>query len=63
MVRRTLFALVLGLRREFRETSLDEIHGLAGEQLVEHLMELTGGEEQQREDEGSDWLWDTYTLR
>jgi len=34
-----------------------------GEQLVEHLMELTGEDEEKRSSEGSDWLWDTYTPR
>ena len=33
-----------------------------GEQLVENLMEMTGDQEKP-EDEGKDWLWDTYTLR
>lgn len=33
-----------------------------GEQLVENLMEMTGDQEKQG-DEGTDWLWDTYTLR
>ncbi|MCE5240931.1 4Fe-4S binding protein [bacterium] len=34
-----------------------------GEQLVEHLVELTGEDEEKRSAEGSDWLWDTYTPR
>ena len=34
-----------------------------GEQLVENLMEMTGGEEEKGDEEGQDWLWDTYTLR
>jgi len=34
-----------------------------GEQLVEHLMELTGPDEEQREDNGSDWLRDAYKPR
>ena len=35
-----------------------------GEQLVENLMEMTGGDQGKPEPgEGSDWLWDTYTLR
>ena len=34
-----------------------------GEQLVENLMEMTGQDEEKEGDKGSDWLWDTYTLR
>lgn len=35
-----------------------------GEQLVENLVELTGGEPDKDQAEGGgDWLWDTYTLR
>lgn len=34
-----------------------------GEQLVENLMEMTGGDEENGDDKGEDWLWDTYTLR
>ncbi|MHB8997727.1 MAG: [Fe-Fe] hydrogenase large subunit C-terminal domain-containing protein [Armatimonadota bacterium] len=34
-----------------------------GEQLVENLMEMTGQDEEKDGGEGSDWLWDTYTLR
>lgn len=35
-----------------------------GEQLVENLMQMTGPEDDKGEGEdGSGWLWDTYTLR
>lgn len=35
-----------------------------GEQLVDNLVELTGGEQGQSNQEGgADWLWDTYTLK
>ena len=34
-----------------------------GEQLVEHLVELTGEDGEKSGDKGVDWLWDTYTPR
>ncbi|MEN6644973.1 MAG: [Fe-Fe] hydrogenase large subunit C-terminal domain-containing protein [Armatimonadia bacterium] len=67
----TLRAQTLSQARELLEHQISMAQKIAqflgestaqGEQLVENLMEMTGDQDKP-EDEGKDWLWDTYTLR